>query len=274
MGWNHQLDSFCSFLFFLCLAYFWESFVANQKGKGIKRQQKKHMTSSLINSQVELVDLRMVLRRLLSQLLGDQILWFKQMIEPPNIWVFPKMVAPPNYQFNRVFHYKPSILGYPYSRKHPYVTKSGIQHKFQESAWSLGFPRPTKPPPKVIRSPSVRVEEACKGRKVGSSGGGKGGDVCLTLRSFCCLHFSPFIYWIYCMILFGFFSWAKRWEKSFTPLSWPYPGHGVANTEIQDAIARQYQDVWSPNDLCLKINPPKQGPSCPVQSKQGDPFGF
>ena len=120
MGWNHQLDSFCSFLFFLCLAYFWESFVANQKGKGIKRQQKKHMTSSLINSQVELVDLRMVLRRLLSQLLGDQILWFKQMIEPPNIWVFPKMVAPPNYQFNRVFHYKPSILGYPYSRKHPY----------------------------------------------------------------------------------------------------------------------------------------------------------
>ena len=30
--------------------------------------------------------------------------------------------------------------------------------------------------------------------------------------------------------------------------------------EIQDVMARQYQDVWSPNDLCLKINPPKQGP--------------
>ena len=44
---SYIYHSFWSFLRFLvCLAYFWESFVANQKGKGKKRQQKKHMTSS------------------------------------------------------------------------------------------------------------------------------------------------------------------------------------------------------------------------------------
>ena len=35
------------------------------------------------------------------------------------MWMFPKIVVPPNHQFNRVFHYKPSILGYPYFWKHP-----------------------------------------------------------------------------------------------------------------------------------------------------------
>ena len=30
------------------------------------------------------------------------------------IWVFPKIVVPPNHSFNRIFHYKPSILGYQY----------------------------------------------------------------------------------------------------------------------------------------------------------------
>ena len=37
-----------------------------------------------------------------------------------NIWVFPKMMVPQIIHFNRVFHYKPFILGYPYSWKHPY----------------------------------------------------------------------------------------------------------------------------------------------------------
>ena len=37
------------------------------------------------------------------------------------IWVFPKIGVPPNHpMFNRVFHYKPSILGYHYFWKHPY----------------------------------------------------------------------------------------------------------------------------------------------------------
>ena len=37
------------------------------------------------------------------------------------IWVFPKIMGNPQIiHFNRVFHYKPSILGYPYFRKHPY----------------------------------------------------------------------------------------------------------------------------------------------------------
>ena len=38
------------------------------------------------------------------------------------MWVFPKIRVPrvpPNIHFKRVFHYKPSILGYPYFRKHP-----------------------------------------------------------------------------------------------------------------------------------------------------------
>ena len=40
------------------------------------------------------------------------------------IWVFPKIMVPPNHPFYyyiiSVFHYKPSILGYPYCWKHPY----------------------------------------------------------------------------------------------------------------------------------------------------------
>ena len=34
-------------------------------------------------------------------------------------WVFPKKGYPQIIHFNRVFHYKPSILGYPYFWKHP-----------------------------------------------------------------------------------------------------------------------------------------------------------
>ena len=36
--------------------------------------------------------------------------------------MFPKIVVPPQIiHFNRVFHYKLSILGYPYFWKHPYI---------------------------------------------------------------------------------------------------------------------------------------------------------
>ena len=35
--------------------------------------------------------------------------------------MFPKIVVPAIIHFNRVFHYKPSVLGYHYFRKHPYV---------------------------------------------------------------------------------------------------------------------------------------------------------
>ena len=35
------------------------------------------------------------------------------------MWWFPKMMVPQVTHFNRVFHYKPSILGYPYFWKHP-----------------------------------------------------------------------------------------------------------------------------------------------------------
>ena len=44
-----------------------------------------------------------------------------QNIKPSIIWVFPKIMVPPNHPFiHRVFHYKPSILGYPYFWKHPF----------------------------------------------------------------------------------------------------------------------------------------------------------
>ena len=38
-----------------------------------------------------------------------------------NLWMFPKIVVPPKSSiFNRVFHYKPSVWGYPYFWKHLY----------------------------------------------------------------------------------------------------------------------------------------------------------
>ena len=43
---------------------------------------------------------------------------------PGNIWVFPKItVSPKIIHSSRVFHYKPSILGYPYFWKHPFAVK-------------------------------------------------------------------------------------------------------------------------------------------------------
>ena len=42
--------------------------------------------------------------------------------------VEPKIggVSPQIIHFNRVFHYKQSILGHPYFWKHPYIAKRGI----------------------------------------------------------------------------------------------------------------------------------------------------
>ena len=41
-------------------------------------------------------------------------------ILPNTYWSFLKWWYPQITHFNRVFHYKPSILGYPYFWKHPY----------------------------------------------------------------------------------------------------------------------------------------------------------
>ena len=38
-------------------------------------------------------------------------------------WMFPKIAVPPYHPFYKVFHYKPSILGVPYSWKHPDVLR-------------------------------------------------------------------------------------------------------------------------------------------------------
>ena len=58
---------------------------------------------------------------LISCLLCLGHVWFQQVLYIICIWMFPKIVVPPIIHFNRGFHYKPSILGYPYFWKHPYV---------------------------------------------------------------------------------------------------------------------------------------------------------
>ena len=48
-------------------------------------------------------------------------MWFVLFV---NIWVFPRIVgfSPKSSILIGVFHYKPSILGYPYFWKHPFAT--------------------------------------------------------------------------------------------------------------------------------------------------------
>ena len=53
------------------------------------------------------------------------------------IWLFPKIVKHPQIHSNRVFQYKPSILGYSYFWKHPYATT--IKNN------TLGIPRRDTP---------------------------------------------------------------------------------------------------------------------------------
>ena len=43
--------------------------------------------------------------------------------------------VPPNHPFNRVFHYKPSILGYPYFWKHPYRNVDVGNWLFRRLRW-------------------------------------------------------------------------------------------------------------------------------------------
>ena len=55
--------------------------------------------------------------------------------------MFPKIVVTPNQiiHFNRVFHYKPSILGYPSFWKHPFQVCDifGLFRRFDD-AWRSG----------------------------------------------------------------------------------------------------------------------------------------
>ncbi len=53
------------------------------------------------------------------------------------IWVFPKIMVPPIINFNWVFHYKPSILGYPYFCKHPYTVM--LISKLKSWYWKNNF---------------------------------------------------------------------------------------------------------------------------------------
>ena len=62
------------------------------------------------------------------------------------IWMFPKIGVPPNHPFCRVFHYKPSILGYHHFRKHLYNNlPTNMIHSLSHwpliSSWSQAFRR-------------------------------------------------------------------------------------------------------------------------------------
>ena len=46
------------------------------------------------------------------------------MLNFQGIWMFPKIGVPPNHPFHKVFHYKPSILGYPYFWETPIYNSS------------------------------------------------------------------------------------------------------------------------------------------------------
>ena len=46
-----------------------------------------------------------------------------------SIWMFPKKWYSQIIHFNRVFHYTPSILGYPYFWKHPYENPAEVLMK-------------------------------------------------------------------------------------------------------------------------------------------------
>ena len=81
--------------------------------------------------------------------------------------------------FNKVFHYKPSILGYLYVWKHPYKWSSGT---LCLSHWFLGDPpRTTHPPssstttPKGTRRSSKMDVKSCKGGTFAMFGGWKKG---------------------------------------------------------------------------------------------------
>ena len=55
-------------------------------------------------------------------------------------WVFPKKGVPPH--CDRVFHYKPSILGYPYFSKHPHVPRMFFSRrkKIAAAPWGTSHP--------------------------------------------------------------------------------------------------------------------------------------
>ena len=57
------------------------------------------------------------------------------------IWVFQKIMVPPQIiHFNRVFHYKPSILGYPYFWKHPFWGEKSLTFH-HHLGWLSSAPR-------------------------------------------------------------------------------------------------------------------------------------
>ena len=60
----------------------------------------------------------------------------------PHMGVSKNRGTPKSYiliYFNRVFHYKPSILGYPFFPKHPYIAGSPFKRGKSERWWQLRY---------------------------------------------------------------------------------------------------------------------------------------
>ncbi len=75
------------------------------------------------------------------------------------IWMFPKIWEnPPNHPFvHRVFHYKPSILGYPYFWKHPSILSINIWFDLPNSKYTLPALSSLLPfRPEVLQNPLRR----------------------------------------------------------------------------------------------------------------------
>ena len=113
-------------------------------------------------------------------------------------WWYPQIT-----HFNRVFHYKPSILGYPYFRKHPYIPstktitipsngkfgKSSTQKRIRKGFWLV--PRRVYPGKKTTHHP---LDETVKqwnyhARKQPLE------ESCKLQRDFFLTHISTWVWW-------------------------------------------------------------------------------
>jgi len=76
--------------------------------------------------------------------------------------------SPQIIHFNRIFHYKPSILGYPYFWKHPYIA---VQKKTRHSM------RPFKTNLNNLMVRSLESKKSTRKKNIPTDGGSKSGDV-------------------------------------------------------------------------------------------------
>ena len=78
------------------------------------------------------------------------------MLNFQGIWMFPKIGVPPNHPFHKVFHYKPSILGYPYFWETPiYNSSITSPHSTHLASEAMGTAFSASPAAKLAWFPRV-----------------------------------------------------------------------------------------------------------------------